>query len=366
MAISEAKRLMREQIKAQQKKSSENPGKTLTSFVNYFELGEDTTQWIPKASDKGEEHAFDIVLFKVGKNFPDMYCNLKEGDWAYLLDVGVHKNVGPGKEMVLCPNSFKNKVAKGDKKGCPSCERMAVLQANEKDKDKRYAIYQKYKAQRRVMYYVIARDGDKEEAKGVQVFDVYRPYMEDVLQDLAKATRGRDEITYADPDDGKTIYFKAVKKSTTNKHTGDSVEYSEYEAHEFGDRVNDNKEPYIIDEEIYMNIPPLDSYLTLRSYDEILEMLGPIDEDGKSCKPPASNDEDDEKEPRARGNRFAKHEEKVEEKVEDPPAEDDSEGSDECPHGHTLGKHFLKKSECEDCEGDIYNLCRKVKKEMKK
>ena len=157
MAISDAKKRMKEQIQAQQKKSSENAGKTITTFVNYFELPEGFSQWIPKGSDKGEEHAFDIILFKVGDNFPDMYCNLNKGDWAYLLDVGVHKNVGPEKQAVLCPNSFKSKTAKGDKKGCPICERMAVLQANESDEDKRYSIYQKYKPQRRVMYFVITR-----------------------------------------------------------------------------------------------------------------------------------------------------------------------------------------------------------------
>src|SRR5574343_303028 len=349
MAISEAKRLMREQIQQQQKKVNENKSKSVSSFTSHFELTEGISQWIPKGTDKGEEHAFDIVLFKAGENFPNMHCNVEPGQWAYLLDIHVHRNLGPGREWVLCPNSFKSKIAKGDKKGCPSCERSLFLQAQAKDKAERIKYYKKYSPQHRCMYYVIVRDGDKEEEKGVQVLDCYFPYMEEKLQDLAAAKRGRDEITYADIDEGKLIFFKAIKKRFTDD-TGENRDYSEYESHQFLDRIDDNKEPYTIDMDLCMELPPLDSFLVVKSYDEIAELLGPIDNENKGSRPVVDEDDEEEK-PRARGNRFAKHEEKVEEKPEDPPATEDSGDVDECPHGHTLGKHFLKKSECEDCEG---------------
>ena len=192
--------------------------------------------------------------------------------------------------------------------------------------------------------------------------------MEDILQELAKAKRGRGEITYADPDEGKLIYFKAVKKSTTNKTTGDSIEYSEYEAHEFLDRKDDDGKEYVIDEEIYMNVPPLDSFLSCKTYEEILEALGPVETEVKNRA------RDDDEEPRSgRSGRFSKTEEespsrmsKIEEDVDDENDDGDSVKEFACPHGHTLGKHFLKKSECEDCEGDVYNECRRLKKDMKK
>lgn len=361
MAISEAKRLMREQIQAQQKKVNENKSKPVSSSTSHFELTDGISQWIPKGTDKGEEHAFDIVLFKAGPNFPNMHCNVEPGQWAYLLDIYVHRNLGPGREWVICPNSFKSRIAKGDKKGCPSCERSSFLQAQAKNKAERVKYYKKYSPQHRCMYYVIVRDGGKEEDKGVQVLDCYFPYMEEKLQDLAAAKRGRDEITYADIDEGKLICFKAVKKSFTDD-TGENRDYSEYEYHLFLDRIGDDKQPYTIDMDLCDELPPLDSFLILKSYDEIAELLGPIENETKESRLVVDEDEEEEK-PKTRVNRFAKYEEKEEEKVEDSV---DSEDSNECPHGHTLGKHFLKKGECEDCEGDIYTLCRKVKKELNK
>lgn len=366
MAISDAKRLMREQIQAQQKKVQETKGKNLNVSASHFELPEGLSQWLPKGSDKGEEHAFDIVLFKAGKNFPNMNCNVNEGEWAYLLDFYVHRNIGPERQWVLCPNSFRSKTASGDKKGCPICERMAMLQANESDKEKRIKIWRKYRPQRRCMYYAIVRDGDKEEKKGVQVLDCFFDFMELKLQDLASAKRGQDEILYADTDDGKLIYFKAVKKSflADNK---ENVEYSEYEAHQFLDRIDDDKQPYTIDIDLCIEAKPLDSFLNLKSYDEILEILGPVDNGNKVVR----NKEDDEP-PKTRSGRFSKTEEETPSRMskvnEDPSNDEDDEDNAEefaCPHGHTLGKHFLKKSECEDCEGDVYNECRRLKKEMK-
>lgn len=357
MAISEAKRKMREQIRAQQKKSSENRGKTLNSTTSYFEITENSgiSQWIPKV---GEDHAFDIVLFKAGPNFPDLYHNLKEGDWAYLLDIGVHKNVGPEKAWVLCPKSFKSHIAKGDKKGCPICERLAKKQAA-LNKDDAYYLWQKMKAQRRVMYFVISRDGGKEEEKGVQVLECFRGFMEEVLQDLAKAKRGREEITYADTDDGKTISFMCTKKSSEKKDRKGNVigtiEWPEFEAHEFLDRKDENGKPYVIDEEICESNPPLDSFLVLKSYEELLEMLGPEDFEGEDHY--SDNDYSDE--PPAASSRM----DKVKDEYED---KDAGYNDDACPHGFELGKDCNSKPECEDCEGDIYTTCSKLDREMKR
>ena len=193
------------------------------------------------------QHYIDILPWIIGDNFPDKtYPDAKPGDPAYVLDIWAHPNIGADEDMELC--MFRNYVG-GQ---CPICEYLAFLKKNV---DPKHPLIDQYKARRRVVYQVWVSDSPAEEAKGVQLFEVSHYFMEKHLAQRAAKPRGGGFIPFADPDDGRTVYFTK---------TGSKLN-TEYSAHDFIERE------FEITDDLLKSCIKLDDYLRFMEYEELFE-----------------------------------------------------------------------------------------------
>lgn len=348
---------IREKAKQLTEEASQSNKYTYSSGESYYSLPEGVSQFIPTTGKdgKGELHRLDLIMFARGEVFPDQTFGSatvpEVGDPVFRLDLNVHFGVGPDNLSVVCPkHSFRSKIAKGEKKGCPICEMMEQKQSEVSDKEKRTEIYKAFRPKRRCMYNVIIRDGDEEEAKGVQVYEASHFVFQEKLNDAQDMLRkeGEGEVNYADCDDGRLILFNAFKDKF-----GDN-EYTNISGVKFKERVRNKKEYLITDDELEQ-AHDLGQFLKLYSYDEIAAM---ISEDAKPSKPKVDDEEDEDETPPFES-RKKKTEKKVEEKVEE-------EDEEVCPHGYELGISYLEQPECEDCENLPYRLCMQAHKALRK
>lgn len=327
-----------------------------SSFVNYFSVPDDVNQWSPKKSREGSPHQFDIVPFQIGPKFPDAVWKTQpvEGDFYDVMDLHVHRNIGPNNTVVICPkHTYKSGIAKGDKAGCPICELLVERQAElQNDPEERKEVWKQLKPSRRTMFNVIVRDNGEEEAKGVQIWEVAHFYMQKELASLSEDT-GDGVITYSDPDMGKKIYFKIVDK-------GQDVAPA-FEAHQFKDRTNPKtRKPYVITDQQLDQTYCLEEFLNLMSYDEIKELLNQ-----DNSEPEEQPEEQVQTGSRMRGQRT----QAVVEDMPEPVSTSDDNlpwDGESCPYGYELGLDCVTKPECEDCAEEVYTICANKKEELEK
>lgn len=348
---------IREKAKQLTEEASSSNKYTYSSGESYYSLPEGVSQFIPTTGKdgKGELHRLDLIMFARGEIFPDQTFgspNVPEvGDPVFRLDLNVHFAVGPDNLAVICPkHSFRSKIAKGEKKGCPICELSEQKQSEVSDKEKRTEIYKAFRPKRRCMYNVIIRDGDEEEAKGVQVFEVSHFVFQEKLNDAQDMLRkeGEGEVNYADCDDGRLILFNAFKDKF-----GDN-DYTNISGVKFKERVRNKKEYLITDDELEL-AHDLGKFLKLYSYDEIAAM---ISEDAKPSKSKDDEEEDEEDEDTPP---FESRKKKTEKKEDE-----EEEGEEVCPHSYEIGVDYLEKEECEDCQGSIYRTCMQAHKRLRR
>jgi len=194
------------------------------------------------------EHFLDIIPYLAGRNDP----KTPEGSWTYWFDVWVHYNVGATKDVYIC-------LARTYRLPCPICEYRTEYMAEEDyDED----IAGNLKPSRRSIYNVVVYDTEKEEAKGVQVFDASHWLMERLLVALTKPARSRGGqptggyVTFSDPVKGKTISFE---------RKGKGKEGTDFIGHKFEDR------DYEIGENILEQAYCLDEIVHIPSYEEVKE-----------------------------------------------------------------------------------------------
>lgn len=191
-----------------------------------------------KASE--EEHFINIIPFFAGKNNP----NVKEGKLTHTLDIQVHRKVGVNEDSYIC-------LARTFGKKCPICEEQAELRKQD-DYDEKYV--KTLNPTRRVIYNVEVLDSDKEQRKGIQLFEVSHWLFEKELVELAKKPKGGGFILFSDPDEGKTVFFRKKGNGPTN---------TEYKAFRFEDRT----EP--VSDEILDAALVLDEIIHIPTYDEV-------------------------------------------------------------------------------------------------
>ncbi len=353
--MSDAREKMKQQLRGATEQSQNLQNQGYAQYETYFTLPENVELWNAKGNEKGIEHYIDIIPFEVGDNFPDkMFKNpFKKGDFTYVLDLWVHRNVGPENATVLCPKSNY----RGEE--CPLCESMAEKQKNEPDEEKRKKIWVEMKPYRRTMYNILCYDSEEEEAKGIQIYEVSHFFMEAELNEQSRATRGRECITFADPWDGKQVAFKIFKKGSGKEQT------LEYKGHKFEDRIDPvTKKKYEISNEILDQAVCLDGTLKRLSYDDILALM----KTKKKTEDEAPQAEEKEEQP-ARTRRGLRSAAPVEEKVSDPTPTDeeppwkDDGPMDDCPKG-TFGKDCMKLEICEDCPEERFQNCKIKRKEL--
>lgn len=185
--------------------------------TKYFSPDVDFKLW-RAAPTKGRPHIIDIIPYVVGKNYPTKTLNYQPGEWAYVLDIYTHSNVGPGKAMVVCP-------AKSYGSPCPVCDEVDLLISQGVE-------WQDipFTPKRRCAYNVLVMDDTKTEMEGVQIWEVAYGYAEKQIVSLAKNPRDGGYVSFASPDKsiGRSIAFD-VDNDTYKKITSHRFEPRDYD-----------------------------------------------------------------------------------------------------------------------------------------
>lgn len=230
----EMERLARE--RTEQRSGGGDYGKRVLNFdkVGGYKKG---AYYVPKEG----LNKIDVVPFMVKTDKHPL--GLKPGYTDYMLDLHVHRYVGPLKSTYLCLTKYNGSA-------CPICEEWQEIKEkyqNSSDKDKK-EMQRKYLPKQRTFYNVL--DADLPEAQQtVQIFEEVWYFFERKLREKVAVRMGLNDLgvqTYYDIQNGKTILFNAHRKSSPE---GKSWEYS---FEDFLDRAPFHpdilKETYSLDE----------------------------------------------------------------------------------------------------------------------
>jgi hypothetical protein len=280
----------------------------------------------------------NIIPYKIKtKNHPLVKQGiLAVGDYDYIMDVHVHKNIGASESSVVC---LKNTFGKP----CPICDFANTLKKQGKDDEAKA-----FKANRRAFYNV----QDCKNPDTLKVFEVSHYLFEKELIDEAR-DGGDDEnfVDFADIENGKEIKFKCTKVSKGG------FEFNEFKSFSFEDRENELSEE-LVDEAV-----SFDEALNVLSYEEIEKLLF-----NDTCDDKEEKDVEDEpeeiEEPKPK---------KVKPKVEDDDEEEvevstkkvekKTESKGKCPFGHKFGTDCEEyEDDCSECE--IWDKCSNASLQM--
>src|SRR5574344_155298 len=232
------------------------------------------------------------------------------GDSDYVMDVFVHRGVGPSEASVLCLKQTYGKP-------CPICEQSALLRKQGKE-DEASAL----KPSRRVFYNV----QDMKNPDVLKVFEASHYLFEKELIDEARDDNEGGFVDFADPETGKEIKFRCSKVSRGG------FEFNEFKSFSFEDRDEN------IPDELLEKAISFDEIMNVPTYEEVEKILYGRNEDDdeqedeeedevpvkKSSKKAVAKDEnDDEEEPAPE--KTAKKKPAVEEDDEDEDLDDDEE-----------------------------------------
>lgn len=312
-----------------------------------------------KFADPGEYQDINILPWEISsedhpevvrtKDEPEFLHNgnknpakVMVGDLDYVLDLWVHQSIGPNNEDHVC-------LKKTYGKACPTCDRADELWKEESTKDEARNLFSK----RKCVYAVQPLDSNFHAATNdIYIFEMTHSRFAKGLQGKAVSSmRGRGVVNFADPYVGKVVSFTVVEEKMNNGR-----KYSLADQFEFNERQEE------ISEDILRKVPSLDTFLTIKTADQIRAILnGDPDDLGQDYdEPPTESNarfQDTpsvaEESPAAaapdtatKGVRRRVKEDSVEEKVENP-----------CPSGHTFGVDCDTQSSCARCPDDVYNRC---------
>ena len=266
------------------------------------------------------------------------------GDSDYVMDVYVHRSIGPSEASVICLKSTYGKP-------CPICEQSALLIKQGKEKEGK-----DLRSKRRVFYNV----EDLKEPGKVKIFEASHNLFEKELIDEARDDDEGGFVNFADPAEGKEIKFRGSETSF-NK-----TKYLEFKSFSFVDR----DEP--LSDDLLESAVSFDEIMRVPTYEEVEKILyGQEDDDdepeekpAKSArKPSTDDDEDDEPEddepPKPKGKKKPAKEESDDD--DDEPEEEKpkpKKSAGKCPFGHAFGKDTDAFEECDDC--DCWDKCMKA------
>ena len=338
--------------------SKESGAPKKSGVMNYKKCDDDIVFFNPTEG----KNRINIIPYEIKtKNHPLVKKGEFEvGDKDYVMDIFVHKFVGPTEASVICLKQSYGKP-------CPICEQAAALRKQGKE-DEAGAL----KATRRVFYNV----EDLKDPGKVKIFETSHYLFEKELIDEARD----DEdgfIDFADPEEGSEIKFRCSK---TKKN---GFEFNEYKSFSFEDR----DEP--ISDDLLESAVSFDEIMNVPTYEEVEKILfGQDDEDEdddeqrvkKSSKKSSEDDEEDddeeeEKPAKKSSKKSSEDDDEDEEEEEEKPAkksskkveEDDDEEEEkpskkscdkncgECPFGHKFGKDTDEFDDCDDC--DVWDKC---------
>lgn len=285
---------------------------------------EDVKWYKPSAKTK---NLVDIIPYIIStKNHPQ---GMRPGYEDYILDLHVHKNIGPRNDSFICLTNTFNKP-------CPICEEADRLRSAGKEEEAKAL-----KPKRRAIYNVIDL---KNPDDGIQIFDTVHYFFEKELTDELKASFEGEIPVFSDIEEGMSVEFRASEKTFNGR------KFFEYKSFNFVDREEQYQEPIL--DEVY----PLDKMMVIPTYDEVSASFYGV------MKEEESDDGDIPEEKPTRARRTYQKEEVEEEEA---PKEETSRRrrretteapKSKCPYGHTFGDDNLEFTDCDACEVDHSGL----------
>lgn len=291
----------------------------------YLKLENGASLYRPKTG----KNAIDVIPFQYKTNLFGT-----KGDYGYMLDVFVHKNFNQSFDKCLC-------LRRNFGKPCPICE--ASSQLSEMDEDKYEDTINSYKPKRRVIMNVVnLKEDEEDEHNGdVQIFDeVYFFFQKELIEEACADDVG-DPVDFVDPEDGKSVFFRA-----TDERLG-SAKFHRFKSFTFEER----DEPYPEDF-IEKNAFALDDLIHVPTYEEVEAMMNEEahspeeDED----EPDEVDDDDDEEVEEVKTVKKGRPKKTKVSKVVEPEEDEDDEeeevaselldtddDDDSCPYGKTFG-----------------------------
>ena len=231
------------------------------------------------------------------------------GEKDYVMDVFVHRGVGPSEASVLCLKQTYGKP-------CPICEQSALLRKQGKE-DEASAL----KPSRRVFYNV----QDLKKPDTLKVFETSHFLFEKELIDEARDDNEGGFVDFADSETGKEIKFR------TSKVSRGGFEFNEFKSFSFEDRDEN------IPDELLEKAISFDEIMNVPTYEEAEKILYGRDDDEDE------DEDDDEQENEAPVKKPAKKEK-------------DCKGDcGKCPFGHKFGEDTDEFDDCDDC--DVWDKC---------
>lgn len=293
---------------------------------------------------KHDLNKIDILPFKVkSKNHPLVKRGVLEiGDDDYVLDVWIHKNIGPSESDIVC-------LKKNYGKPCPCCD-----QAEEYREEGKKEEFDAYKAKRRVIYNI--RDLMAEDPNEVLVLDQsHFKFEKELIESARYNSEGKSIIPFADLEKGKMIKFRGASSKYMGKTTEEPKDF------QFLDREKPVKKAAA-------NAISFDELMILHTPSEIMEIMNGSDddEDGAPAKPSRDEDKDDTPPARTRSKKGDDDEDDdppatAKSDDDEPPVKDKEENP--CPFGHRFGKDNDEFDECKnDCPPGKWKDCARAAK----
>lgn len=330
--------------------TKESGGSNKSGVMNWKKVDDEISFFSPQEG----KNRINIIPYVIKtKNHPLVKKGEMEvGDEDYVMDIYVHRGVGPSEASVLCLKSTYGKP-------CPICEQSALLRKEGKEKEAG-----ELKPSRRVFYNV----EDLKDPGTVKVFEASHYLFEKELIDEARDDDEGGFIDFADKEDGKEIKFRC------SKVTKGSISFNEFKSFGFDDRDE------ALSDDLLENVISFDEIMNIPTYEEAEKILFGADDDdeesddepeekpSKKSKHQDEDEEEDEPEPPKKSKHRDDDEDEDDEeekpakkpskKVEEDDDEEDEKPSKkscdkncgDCPFGHEFGKDVDKFDDCDDCD----------------
>ena len=311
--------------------------------------GKDCMDWKKAESEvvfykpKAGRNSINIIPYKVtSSNHPLVKDKtLAIGDLDYLMDLFIHRGVGPSEMDAVCPK-------KNYSKPCPICEEAEKFREKGMKKE-----FDDLKASRRCYYNII---NTTDEEKGIQIFSVSHYLFEhELIEEARNANDGGEMVDFADIENGMTVEFRGTDASFGGR------EFLKFKSFAFKDRSE------ALDEDLIDSAISFDSLMTVLTYDQLNRLLfdGNTDEETeeapkKTAKKKPDEDDDEEEQPvrKAKQNPSSEEAEEAPKKTSQKKPDNDNTPGAECPHGYKFGKDCDEYDECVRCKS--YSRCAKA------
>ena len=339
----------------QQQFSSKDDGGAKSDVIDWNKAGK--VIWF-KPNNKGQ-NKFNIIPFEIkSPNHPAVVSGLmKVGDWDYVLDVWVHRNIGPSEATMLC-------LKKTYGKKCAHCDAQAALYEEGKEEEAK-----RIKATRRC-YYNVQPWTTSGMADHCEIFNVsHYLFTKELMEEANACADGTGVVEFANIDDGKLIECRGAEESSG------AQKCTKFKSFKFHDRREE------IPDEVLASAISMDDFLKVPTLAEQAAALYGDGEDDPALDPPEETTTT--RPPITRHAAVpAKVDAPVEQDYQEPEENLASEESppvthrqtrpmeptatNDCPQGFNYGTDCDTKPGCAKCPDAVYNKCHASKRAVSK